>query len=132
VTHAIRDGTQALKRSKAPALPPSPMNVATLCYEPSGRNCAFHDQRSIQLSATLAQLHGNHSIMASFTTPLFPSQNSQSLPTVFFRRPSRSPDSKARIKIKNRRKHYLDLHPEYFSSSSLELAGLPLHHHDST
>lgn len=40
-------------------------------------------------------------------------------------RPSRSPSSKARIIIKNRRKRYLDTHPEYFSSPSLELAGLP-------
>ncbi|MCJ1410827.1 hypothetical protein MMC19_004913 [Ptychographa xylographoides] len=36
---------------------------------------------------------------------------------------SRSPASIARIRTKNRRKHYLDLHPDYFSSS-LELAGL--------
>ena len=28
-----------------------------------------------------------------------------------------------RIRIKNRRKRYLDLHPEYFSDSNLELAG---------
>lgn len=28
-----------------------------------------------------------------------------------------------RIRIKNRRKRYLDLHPEYFKSSELELAG---------
>ncbi|MCJ1378858.1 hypothetical protein MMC17_001957 [Xylographa soralifera] len=34
---------------------------------------------------------------------------------------SRSPASVARIRTKNRRKRYLDLHPEYFSSS-LELA----------
>lgn len=37
----------------------------------------------------------------------------------------RSPNSKARIIVKNRRKRYLDTHPEYFSSPSLELAGLP-------
>lgn len=30
-----------------------------------------------------------------------------------------------RIRIKNRRKRYLDLHPEYFKSSELELAGRP-------
>ena len=36
----------------------------------------------------------------------------------------RSAETIARIRIKNRRKRYLDLHPEYFSSS-LELAGLP-------
>jgi len=35
----------------------------------------------------------------------------------------RSPAALARIRTKNRRKRYLDLHPEYFSSS-LELAGL--------
>ena len=29
-----------------------------------------------------------------------------------------------RIRIKNRRKRYLDLHPEYFLSAELELAGL--------
>lgn len=28
-----------------------------------------------------------------------------------------------RIRIKNRRKRYLDLHPEYFKSPELELAG---------
>ncbi|KAL8979683.1 MAG: hypothetical protein Q9205_005043 [Flavoplaca limonia] len=33
-----------------------------------------------------------------------------------------SPSSLARIKIKNRRKHYLDSHPEYFVSPALELA----------
>ncbi|KAL8847134.1 MAG: hypothetical protein Q9221_007799 [Calogaya cf. arnoldii] len=33
-----------------------------------------------------------------------------------------SPSSLARIKIKNRRKHYLDSHPEYFASPALELA----------
>ncbi|KAL8643982.1 MAG: hypothetical protein Q9226_007999 [Calogaya cf. arnoldii] len=33
-----------------------------------------------------------------------------------------SPLSLARIKIKNRRKHYLDSHPEYFASPTLELA----------
>ncbi|KAL8689780.1 MAG: hypothetical protein Q9218_004621 [Villophora microphyllina] len=41
------------------------------------------------------------------------------------RRPSprqHSPTSIARIQIKNRRKHYLDTHPEYFSSASHELA----------
>ena len=38
---------------------------------------------------------------------------------------SRSPASKARVAIKNRRKRYLDTHLEYFSSPSLELAGLP-------
>ncbi|KAL2043796.1 hypothetical protein N7G274_003315 [Stereocaulon virgatum] len=37
------------------------------------------------------------------------------------RRRSRSPESRARITVKNRRKHYLDTHPEYFSSPSLEL-----------
>ncbi len=37
--------------------------------------------------------------------------------------PSLSPIS--RIRIKNRRKRYLDLHPEYFTSANLELAGLP-------
>lgn len=41
------------------------------------------------------------------------------------KRPSRSPSSEARITIKNRRKRYLDTHPEYSSSPSLELAGLP-------
>lgn len=41
---------------------------------------------------------------------------------------SRGPD--ARITIKNRRKRYLDTHPEYFSSPSLELAGLPIHQCD--
>ena len=35
----------------------------------------------------------------------------------------RSPATLERIRTKNRRKRYLDLHPEYFSSS-LELAGL--------
>ena len=35
----------------------------------------------------------------------------------------RSPAALARIRTKNRRKRYLDLHPEYFSSS-LELTGL--------
>ncbi|KAL8730577.1 MAG: hypothetical protein Q9181_004616 [Wetmoreana brouardii] len=33
-----------------------------------------------------------------------------------------SPSAVARIRIKNRRKHYLDSHPEYFSCPSLELA----------
>ena len=36
---------------------------------------------------------------------------------------SRSPEALARIRVKNRRKRYLDTHPEYFSSN-LELAGL--------
>ena len=36
---------------------------------------------------------------------------------------SRSPETLARIRVKNRRKRYLDIHPEYFSSN-LELAGL--------
>lgn len=31
-----------------------------------------------------------------------------------------------RIRKKNRRKRYLDTHPDYFESPSLELAGLPL------
>ncbi|CAL8583632.1 hypothetical protein XPA_009252 [Xanthoria parietina] len=33
-----------------------------------------------------------------------------------------SPSSLARIKIRNRRKHYLDSHPDYFASPALELA----------
>ena len=48
-----------------------------------------------------------------------------SYPIQLSNRPSRSPSSIARITIKNRRKRYLDTHPEYFSSPSLELAGLP-------
>ena len=36
---------------------------------------------------------------------------------------ARSPEDLARIRVKNRRKRYLDLHPDYFSAS-LELAGL--------
>ena len=51
--------------------------------------------------------------------------NKISLPVQLLQRPPRSPSSKARIIIKNRRKRYLDTHPEYFSSQSLELAGLP-------
>ena len=39
------------------------------------------------------------------------------------RRPSRSPAALARVRVKNRRKRYLDIHPEYFLSPSLELAG---------
>ena len=38
------------------------------------------------------------------------------------RRSSRSPSTLAELRVKNRRKRYLDIHPEYFSSS-LELAG---------
>lgn len=38
---------------------------------------------------------------------------------------SRSPAALDRIRTRNRRKRYLDLHPEYFASPSLELAGLP-------
>lgn len=33
-----------------------------------------------------------------------------------------------RVVIKNRRKRYLDLHPEYFEDADLELAGLSLFH----
>ena len=33
-----------------------------------------------------------------------------------------SPDSLSRLQIKNRRKRYLELHPEYFDNPSLELA----------
>ena len=36
----------------------------------------------------------------------------------------RSPSTAARLRVKNRRKRYLDTHPDYYSSSSLELAGL--------
>jgi hypothetical protein len=37
--------------------------------------------------------------------------------------------SPSRIRIKNRRKRYIDIHPEYFSSANLELAGLrPTHY----
>ena len=32
-------------------------------------------------------------------------------------------EEQARIKIKNRRKRYLDLHPEYFKRDELELSG---------
>ena len=32
------------------------------------------------------------------------------------------------IRTKNRRKRYLDLHPEYFTSANLELAGPPHTH----
>jgi hypothetical protein len=42
-----------------------------------------------------------------------------------------SPDSARSttwIRTKNRRKRYLDLHPEYFTSANLELAGLPHTH----
>lgn len=39
------------------------------------------------------------------------------------RRLSRSPGALARIRVKNRRKRYLDIHPEYFTSPALELAG---------
>jgi len=44
--------------------------------------------------------------------------------SAFYRRHSRSPTSKERIVIKNRRKRYLDTHPDYVASPSLELAGL--------
>ena len=40
--------------------------------------------------------------------------------------PFRSLEEKAHIKVKNRRMRYLELHPDYFSSS-LELAG-PQHY----
>ena len=40
---------------------------------------------------------------------------------------SRSPAAVARITVKNRRKRYLDTHPDYFDSPSLELTGLPAH-----
>lgn len=33
--------------------------------------------------------------------------------------------SPSRVRTKNRRKRYLDLHPEYFMSANLELAGPP-------
>lgn len=36
--------------------------------------------------------------------------------------------SPSRIRVKNRRKRYLDLHPEYFTSANLELAGPPHAH----
>ncbi|KAF6225554.1 hypothetical protein HO133_009554 [Letharia lupina] len=49
-------------------------------------------------------------------------EDTLSLPIHPSARPSRSPSSKARITIKNRRKRYLDTHPEYFSSPTLELA----------
>lgn len=39
------------------------------------------------------------------------------------RRLSRSPEALVRIRVKNRRKRYLDIHPEYFTSPTLELAG---------
>ena len=55
-------------------------------------------------------------------------KNIPSSPHQLPKRPSRSPSSKARITIKNRRKRYLDTHPDYFSSPSLELAGLPHTH----
>jgi hypothetical protein len=38
---------------------------------------------------------------------------------------SEGTQSPSPIRIKNRRKRYLDLHPEYFTSANLELAGLP-------
>lgn len=38
---------------------------------------------------------------------------------------SRSPASAARIRVKNRRKRYLDTHLAYLASPALELAGLP-------
>lgn len=42
--------------------------------------------------------------------------------------PNEHQDSRAqRLKVKNRRKRYLDLHPEYFDSAELELAGLSFH-----
>jgi hypothetical protein len=34
-------------------------------------------------------------------------------------------ERKARIRVKNRRKMYLDSHPSYFESPDLELAGIP-------
>lgn len=34
-------------------------------------------------------------------------------------------ERKARIRVKNRRKMYLDSHPSYFKSPDLELAGIP-------
>ena len=51
-------------------------------------------------------------------------QHISSLPTEFPKLLRRSQSSEARIMIKNRRKRYLDTHPEYFSSPTLELAGL--------
>jgi hypothetical protein len=39
--------------------------------------------------------------------------------------PSEAADVPARVRIKNRRKTYLDRHPEYFGPQ-LELAGVPL------
>jgi hypothetical protein len=40
--------------------------------------------------------------------------------------PSTESDAPDRIKVKNRRKRYLDLHPEYFGPQ-LELAGVQLY-----
>lgn len=40
------------------------------------------------------------------------------------RRPSASTPQRNRIRIQNRRKRYLELHPEYFQDSTLELSGL--------
>ena len=62
----------------------------------------------------LSKQDGNH----EQKNPLSSSTESSKWPV----RPQ-SPD--ARITIKNRRKRYLDTHPEYFSSPSLELAGVP-------
>ncbi|CAD6570173.1 MAG: hypothetical protein ASARMPRED_003529 [Alectoria sarmentosa] len=61
-----------------------------------------------ELSSELEDSHNYGHKLSSFTQPS--------------KRPSRSPSSEARITIKNRRKRYLDTHPEYSSSPSLELA----------
>ena len=63
----------------------------------------------VHLSA-LTPTHLNDPVMAKFTSRLAP--------------PPKTPEMLKRIRITNRRKRYLDTHPEYFSSS-LELAGLP-------
>jgi len=60
-------------------------------------------------SATAGGNHGGDGTVAATTSIALPRQ--------------RSPAAIARIRIKNRRKRFLDLHPEYFSSS-LELTGL--------
>ena len=62
---------------------------------------------------------------ASSTTlegDIYASTNNTSNPQIAPPR-DRSPDTLARIRVKNRRKRFLDTHSEYFSPS-LELAGL--------
>ena len=90
----------------------------------------FVESKLVCLLSRHLKLSPPHCFIQSDAMPHFPADTSaQQYDVAIHLRPTQGETSSEeemrarRIRIKNRRKRYLDLNPEYFSDSNLELAG---------